>query len=108
MACQLSFSVDARTSLQSVGSNRAIPWARSCSHLLSSLCSQPSMIHNTRSAGGLQLVFSFLDDLCLAGEQAAVLQALATLTASAARIGLQLNGEKCEIIPTSERHTINQ
>ena len=79
--------------------------------LLFALALQPVLrdLHGTRSAGGLQLVFSYLDDLCLAGEQAAVSQALAILTASAARIGLQLNAEKCEIIPTArQQHTINR
>jgi len=80
--------------------------------LLFALALQPVLteLAGARSGGGLELVFSYLDDLCLAGEAAAVKSALDVLRARCATIGLQLStglvnerGEviskdKCEVV----------
>ena len=62
-------------------------------------------LHGKRSPGGLQLVFSYLDGLCLAGEQQAVAEAVAYVQSAAAQIGLRVNFEKCEAIPTAGLHS---
>eukprot|EP00973_Karenia_brevis_P094022 12420330-Karenia_brevis.AAC.1 len=74
--------------------------------LLFSLAIQPILqdLHASRTPGGLQLVFSYLDDCCLAGEYSAVAQAFTTLKMRAAQIGLHLNTDKCELIPASGTH----
>jgi len=74
--------------------------------LLFSLALQPLLkeLQDRTSPGGLQLVFSYLDDCCLAGEQSAVAEAFAHLKAAAANIGLQFNVEKCEVIPVAGSH----
>jgi len=71
--------------------------------LLFSLAIQPLLqrMHAGRSESGLQLVFSYLDDLCLAGDQRAVSEAFYTLQAAARQIGLEFNISKCEIIPAA-------
>ena len=79
--------------------------------LLFALALQPVLqqLHATCAPGGLQLVFSYLDDCCLAGEYHAVAAAHATLQAAAGQIGLQLNTQKCELIPPAGlHHTIDR
>ena len=80
--------------------------------LLFALALQPVLqeLAGSRRPGGLDLVFSYLDDLCLAGDAAAVSAALSILKVRCAAIGLQLStglvneaGEvlskdKCELI----------
>ena len=75
--------------------------------LLFALALQPVLqrLSASRSAGGLQLVFSYLDDCCLVGSAHAVATAAAELRAECARIGLALNGAKCEVIPTAGLHS---
>jgi len=46
-----------------------------------------------------ELVFAYLDDVCLAGGSRQVATALARLAAAARQVGLQLNPRKCELIP---------
>ena len=74
--------------------------------LLFSLASQPILaeLASKRQPSGLQLVFSYLDDLCLAGEERAVSEALDQLTTAANQIGLKLNEDKCEVIPSAGIH----
>ena len=57
-----------------------------------SLALQPLLLqlHNGRSEG-LQLAYSYLDDLVLAGEQTIVAEAFKFFKAEAAKIGLELN-----------------
>ena len=61
-------------------------------------------VAGTRCPGGLELVYSYLDDLCLAGEASAVAAAVNTLQARCATMGLQLSTgaahfqDKCEVI----------
>ena len=50
---------------------------------------------------GLQLSYSYLDDLILAGEQRAVSEAYEFLKAIALEIGLHFNTAKCEVIPAA-------
>ena len=82
--------------------------------LLFSLALQPVLqeLAATRAAGGLELVYSYLDDLCLAGDALAVVSALNTLKARCADVGLTLSTglmdeagnviskDKCELILT--------
>ena len=83
--------------------------------LLFSLALQPILqeLAQSRAPGGLELVYSYLDDLCLAGDAGAVLSALQTLQSRCAAVGLTLStglvtdtGEalskdKCELILTA-------
>ena len=75
--------------------------------LLFSLALQPVLqqLNQTRSEGGLQLVFSYLDDCCLAGSADAVATAFATLKTASEQIGLQLSIDKYELIPIAGIHT---
>ena len=80
--------------------------------LLFSLALQPILqeLASTRSPNGLELVFSYLDDLCLAGDAQAVKDALVTLQAHCSAAGLTLSTgllnqdgqvlsqDKCELI----------
>jgi len=83
--------------------------------LLFSLALQPILqeIARSRAPGGLELVFWYLDDLCLAGDAHAVADALTTLRARSVSAGLTLSTglvsegghilsqDKCELILTS-------
>ena len=50
---------------------------------------------------GLDISFSFLDDLVLAGTQLAVARGISLLEGSARRLGLKLNMSKCELVSPS-------
>ena len=71
--------------------------------LLFSLALQPILrkIAARRSQNGLQLVFSYLDDCCLAGHYQAVADALVELKTECSKIGLEFSPDKCELIPTA-------
>ena len=57
---------------------------------------------------GLDISFSFLDDLILAGTQLAVARGISLLKASAPRLGLRLNMAKCELVsPTPKGLGVN-
>ena len=56
-------------------------------------------VNNGRSEGGLELNYSYLDDLILAGEQNAVAGFFHYLKRAASQIGLDFNTSKCEVIP---------
>ena len=74
--------------------------------LLFALALQPllSELASSRAPGRLELVFSYLDDLCLAGDAATVAEAVRTLKDRCAGIGLQLSTglanskDKCEVV----------
>jgi len=74
--------------------------------LLFSLALQPILaeLASRRAPGGLELVYSYLDDLCLAGEAAAVSAAIDQLRLRCSEIGLQLSTgaahfkDKCELV----------
>ena len=61
--------------------------------LLFSLALQPVLqeLASSRTRGGLELVYSYLDDLCLAGDASAVAAALNTLKGRCADMGLTLS-----------------
>ena len=62
-----------------------------------------------RCDDGLELVYSFHDDLILAGEQNEVAGAFHFLKDAASQIGLTFNPTKCEIIPAAGRQaTLNK
>lgn len=67
--------------------------------LLFALALQP-VLNQLANIPGLELTFSYLGDLVLAGEQSAVAFAIALLKDSAASFGLKLNMSKCELVPT--------
>jgi len=64
---------------------------------------------DARTPGGLELVYAYLDDLCLAGDAASVSAALSVLKERCTRIGLRLSTgsadgadkDKCEVILTA-------
>ena len=71
--------------------------------LLFSLALQP-LLQQLSEGGrdqGLHLVFSYLDDLILAGEQQAVAEAFHHFKGAALDIGLEFNTSKCEMIPAA-------
>ena len=74
--------------------------------LLFSLALQPLLLqlHEGISEQGIQLAFSYLDDLILAGEQRAVAGAFHSFKRSASQIGLEFNTSKCEVIPAAGKN----
>ena len=75
--------------------------------LLFSLALQPTLerLAALRGAGGLDIVAGYLDDVVVAGDHLAVLEALRILHEAAPGIGLHLKLEKCELIPTAGQST---
>jgi hypothetical protein len=77
--------------------------------LLFALALQPILrdLDASRSQGGLELVFSYLDDVCLAGSSQAVSDAVTSMRAKANAVGLALSTgtpqfkDKCELILTA-------
>ena len=59
-------------------------------------------LNKGRADQGLQLVYSYLDDLILAGEQRAVAGAFHFLKCAASEIVLEFNTSKCEVIPAAD------
>eukprot|EP00973_Karenia_brevis_P012120 1644871-Karenia_brevis.AAC.1 len=80
--------------------------------MLFSLALQPTLqklVSTTAQQQGLDLVFSYLDDLCLAGNHHVVSQAVNTLQEEIRVLGLTLSTDnKCEVIPTAgQAHTVD-
>ena len=75
--------------------------------LLFSLALHPTLerLAALRRAGGLDIVAGYLDDVVVAGDHLAVLEALRILHEAAPGIGLHLKLEKCELIPTAGQNT---
>ena len=65
--------------------------------LFFSLALQPLLLE-LGEIPGLDISFSYLDDLVLAGTQFAVARGIPLLKASAGRLGLRLNMSKCELV----------
>ena len=63
-------------------------------------------MNDGRSDHGLQLAYSYLDDLSLAGEQGAVAEAFHYFRNLATQIGLEFNTAKCEVIPAAGHRAI--
>lgn len=102
-AKQAAYFTAGELSPQSQGSSKVIPWG----HCISRLPSNPlcrGCISHTHNGHGLQLVHSYLDDLSLARDVAAVAIAVQQLTSAATNIGLALNAEKCEVLPSASIH----
>ena len=66
--------------------------------LLFALALQPVLVE-VGNIPGLDLSFSYLDDLVLAGEQSVVVVGITLLKNSAVNLGLRLNMSKCELVP---------
>ena len=66
--------------------------------LFFALALQP-VLTELSSIPGLDISFSYLDDLVMAGEQSAVAAGITQLKVSAATLGLRLNMLKCELVP---------
>ena len=72
--------------------------------LLFALALQPILEQLAGLRGqGLDIVAAYLDDVVVAGDDAAVLEAFRLLCSAAPGIGLQLRFDKCELIPTDGR-----
>ena len=86
-----------------ISSERGVQQGDPLGPLFFSLALQPLLfqLNEGRTEEGLQLVFSYLDDLVLAGEQQAVAEAFHHFKGAALDIGLEFNNSKCEIIPTA-------
>ena len=71
--------------------------------MLFSLAIQPLLLqlHEGKTDQGLQLAYSYLDDLILAGEQRVVSEAFFFFKRVASQIGLEFNIAKCEVIPAA-------
>ena len=72
--------------------------------MLFALALQPLLIqlHEGISAQGLQLAYSYLDDLILAGDQQEVAGAFHSFKSAADKIGLKFNTAKCEVVSVAE------
>ena len=66
--------------------------------LLFSLALQP-VLKDLRAAPGVDVVFGYLDDVVICGDDSAVRRAVEILDARARQIGLLLNMSKCTLVP---------
>ena len=60
---------------------------------------------STPEGAGLKLVFSYLDDCCIAGDFRTIGLALSRFATAARSIGLELCSDKCEVIPAAGLNT---
>ena len=86
-----------------ISSERGVQQGDPIGPLLSSLALQPLLLdlNKGRADKGIQLVYSYLDDLILAGEQRAVAGAFHFLKCAASEIVVELNASKCEVMPAA-------
>ena len=68
--------------------------------MLFALALQP-LLDSVREIPGIDIVVGYLDDVVISGEAAAVESAFRLLRERSARIGLQLNSAKCQLVPTA-------
>jgi len=78
---------------RTIGSECGVQQGDPLGPLFFSLALQPVLqeLARSRVTGGLELVYSYLDDLCLAGDAQAVATAITTLTQRCSDIGLRLS-----------------
>ena len=93
--------------VHSIASERGVQQGDPLGPLFFALAIQPLLIqlHEGISDQGLQLAFSYLDDLVLAGEQQAVAGAFHIFKGAASQIGLEFNTSKCEVIPPAGQNS---
>ena len=91
---------------ETISSEKGVQQGDPIGPLLFALALQPLLLEldKGRSEHGLQLVYSYLDDLILAGDQQQVARAFHFLKGAASQMGLEFNTSKCEVIPAAGRN----
>ena len=86
-----------------ISSERGVQQGDPLGPLFFSLALQPLLLQLSGGCteGGLELAYSYLDDLNMAGEQQEVADALRLVKNAASDIGLEFNTSKCEVIPAA-------
>ena len=85
---------------ETISSERGVQQGDPIGPILFALAIQP-LLQDLSKSERLQLIYSYLDDLILAGDQQTVAGAFHFLKTAASKIGLTFNTSKCEVIPAA-------